>query len=58
LKLKKIDAYTIPYGEYVKLSKKQIEKLLKEYIVLGIKEYVFDNGDLILIPNLKGNEEI
>jgi len=44
----KVDAYTIPFEEYKHLDSADLSKLFKEYIVLGVYEWI-QQGVIILI---------
>ena len=46
--LKRVEAYTIPFEEYKHLDSADLARLFREYIVLGVYEWIKE-GVIILI---------
>ena len=57
MNIKKLEAYTVSYADYVDASSEEVEQLLRQYRVLGISNVILDSGDLLLIPIQQQQED-
>jgi hypothetical protein len=57
MNIKKFEAYTVSYAEYVHASSEEVEELLRQYTILGLNYLLFDSGELLLIPIQQQQED-
>lgn len=45
-----IESYKISFREYTHLPPEELKNLLKKYRVLGLRQLIWESGNLLLIP--------